>query len=81
MENNNLADQDIKIDSNSDVEFGLEYNPVMSFHDPEGNEVGNIDIRSNELTFSGNMDESAKKFFELLKEIFDPWIKDQLEKK
>ena len=48
---------------------------LVAFADSRGNMIGRLDIENGRMVFSGNMDESAKVFFELLKKVIDEYIK------
>lgn len=44
--------------------------PVLQFNDDKGNTIGVLEIVEGELKFSGNADESARIFFELICSMF-----------
>lgn len=57
-----------------------ELSHTMTFHDNDGKEIGRLDWRFGSLTFSGELDESAKVFLGFLKQYLDPYIQEQLAK-
>lgn len=53
---------------------------AVAFHNETG-EVGHLDISGDQLTFSGNADESARLFFDyVLKPLVDAYIQARREK-
>lgn len=51
---------------------------AISFHDEDDNEVGSIDFISGPVVFEGNIDESARIFFEYFaKEYFGPYCENR----
>ena len=69
--------------SNEDVmnigEFHVPIPHTVSFHNPEGKLLGWLDFNFEKMTFEGDMEESAKVFFDYLKEsLIDPYLKESL---
>ena len=50
---------------------------AVAFHNPEGKLLGWLDFNFEKMTFEGDMEESAKVFFDYLKEsLIDPYLKE-----
>jgi hypothetical protein len=50
--------------------FNMKPNHNMTFHNQDGKHVGTLDFNGPEMTFTGDMDESAKVFFEFIANAF-----------
>jgi hypothetical protein len=70
-----LTDEELRISPNS-----YSYIPPtrMSFNCDK--EIGYLDFADQKLTFSGNLDESARIFFECLKNYIDPYMQNWCER-
>lgn len=53
---------------------------LLTFHNPDGDKVGWLNWEHGELTFGGDMAESARMFFAYLKPLVDGYRKAEREK-
>ena len=52
------------------VHRGFKPNHNMTFHNQDGKQIGALDFNGPEMTFTGDADESAKLFFDLIARSF-----------
>ena len=52
----------------------------LTFHGAEGKEIAQLNWGDGVMKFSGNIEESAKHFFEFLKPMVDEYIKSKTSK-
>ena len=50
--------------------FDMKPNHNMTFHNQDGKQMGALDFNGPEMTFTGDADESAKVFFDLIARLF-----------
>ena len=67
----NIADTTVPADKFRIHGLGFTRTPILYFADFKGNEVGRLEIKDGKLVFAGNADESAQRFIETLKDLWN----------
>lgn len=57
--------------------LSLSKNHILTLYDTNKEIVGEIDFSGKNITFEGNMEDSADKLFSFLKSIIIPFFKDE----
>ena len=50
---------------------------IVTLYNKEGKKVGEIDFSGDKVIFEGSMDQSANSFFALLRDIINPFLKEE----
>ncbi len=59
------------------VSFDLKKDHAITFNDLDGKQIGRIDFNGPSMIFEGNLDPSAKIFFNLIALFFDQRLKEE----